>query len=237
MAETVRRDWNRASIIIWSVSNECCYSNPDNPAENNYPYWFTVVPMVRELDPSRLISCAEAGNMIAVTPVWKPGQGDEFNRRTDEAVHWRPGHTDAIYELFDVFSANMYLQPGEARVAYGRYVEMLRPYNKPMILSEFGSMSLRGAEVPGMTLGGEERHSAIIREAYDAFAELPDLTGYCPWCLTDIRAPIHWRWYNSGLGLFRYGFLDEQWQKKSPFDTLKAAIAGLKAKLEGKVKA
>lgn len=232
MADTVQRDWNRASLIIWSVSNECCYRNPDNPAENNYPYWLRVVPMVRRMDPSRLISCAEAGNMIAVTPVWRPDQADDFNRRTDEATHWRPGHTDEIYALFDVFSANMYLGPGEAPVAYRRYVEMLRPYNKPMILSEFGCLSLRGSTVPDEQLGSEAYHSQIIREAYAAFAAIPELTGYCPWCLVDIRAPIHWRWYNGGKGVFRYGFLDENWEKKTVYDTLKAAIAELKNSFE-----
>ena len=43
LEEAVRRDWNRASLIFWSVSNECCYRNPDNPAENNYAYWFHAV--------------------------------------------------------------------------------------------------------------------------------------------------------------------------------------------------
>ncbi len=235
MAETIQRDWNRASLIIWSVSNECCYRNPDNPEENNYAYWFHVVPMVRDMDPSRLISCAEAGNMIAVTPVWKPGQGDEFNRRTDESIHWRPGHTDEIYALFDIFSANMYLKPGEAGIAYRRYVEMLRPYNKPMILSEFGGTSLRGAEAPDNAVGSEALHSAVIRDAYEAFAEIPELTGYCPWCMVDVRVPIHWRWYNQGKGVFRYGFLDENWEKKSVYDTLQDCIAKLKARYEAKV--
>ncbi|HOF88433.1 MAG TPA: glycoside hydrolase family 2 TIM barrel-domain containing protein [Armatimonadota bacterium] len=234
MAETIQRDWNRASLIIWSVSNECCYRNPDNPEENNYAYWFRVVPLVREMDPGRLISCAEAGNMIAVAPVWKPEQGDQFNRRTDESVHWRPGHTDEIYALFDIFAANMYLKVGEAGIAYRRYVEMLRGYNKPMILSEFGSTSLRGAQVPDDQLGSEANHRAVIRDAYTAFAEIPEISGYCPWCLVDVRAPIHWRWYNAGKGVFRYGFLDEHWEKKAVYDTLKDCIAQLKAHFAAK---
>ncbi len=235
MAEAIQRDWNRASLIIWSVSNECCYRNPDNLEDNNYAYWFSVVPMVREMDPSRLISCAEAGNMIAVTPVWTPEQGDQFNRRTDESVHWRPGHTDEIYALFDIFAANMYLGVGEASIAYQRYVEMLRGYNKPMILSEFGNASLRGAQVPDDQLGSEAYHSAVIRDAYNAFAEIPEISGYCPWCLVDVRVPIHWRWYNQGKGVFRYGFLDENWEKKTVYDTLKASIAMLKARYAPKV--
>ncbi|HEY3396485.1 MAG TPA: glycoside hydrolase family 2 TIM barrel-domain containing protein [Armatimonadota bacterium] len=229
LSDAIQRDWNRASLIIWSVSNECCWRNPDDPEDNNYPYWFSIVPLVRQLDPSRLISCAEAGNMIAVSPVWTPGQADEFDRRTDEAQQWRPGHTDELYDLFDVLSANLYVGPAEAPVAYARYVEMMSPYNKPMILSEFGSMSLREAEVADDVLGSEVRHAMVLREAYDVFATLEDLTGYCPWCLSDIRCPLHWRWYNSGKAVFRYGFVDETWTKKTTvYQALKNAIAGLR---------
>ncbi|OPZ80262.1 MAG: hypothetical protein BWY76_03407 [bacterium ADurb.Bin429] len=129
----------------------------------------------------------------------------------------------------------MYLPVGDAAIAYRRYVEMLRGYNKPMILSEFGSSSLRGAQVPDDQLGSEANHSAVIRDAYATFAEVPELTGYCPWCLVDVRVPIHWRWYNKGKGVFRYGFLDENWEKKTVYDTLKACIAQLKAHFEAKV--
>jgi beta-glucuronidase len=72
MAETIRRDCNRASLIIYSVSNECCWRNPENPEEHNYAYWNTIVPMIRSMDPSRLITCAEMGNMVAVQPFWEP---------------------------------------------------------------------------------------------------------------------------------------------------------------------
>lgn len=234
LKETIRRDWNRASLIIWSVSNECCYRNPEDPSDNNYPYWFAAVKTVRELDSSRLISCAEAGNMVSVKPVWTPESGDEFDRAIEDADSWRPGHADEWYALFDVLSANLYVhEPGEAALAYRRLADMLRPYNKPVMLSEFGSMSLRDADVPPEQLGSEERHAAMLREAYEVFRELPDITGYCPWCLADIRVPLHWRWYNEGKAIFRYGMLDENYvPKEIVCQALREAIAGLKAKLD-----
>jgi len=234
MAETVRRDWNRASLIVWSVSNECCWRNPEDPDDNNYPYWFRAVPMVRRMDPTRLVSCAEAGNMISVHPVWEPEKADEFERPVEEAESWRPGHADEWYALFDVLAANIYVAPGEAESAYRRYVEMFRAYNKPLMLSEFGSMSLLGADVPDDVMGSEERHCRIIGEAYEAFSKLPDLVGYCPWCLTDIRVPIHWRWYNQRKALFRYGVMDENWNKKKAFYALKECIQALKEQLARK---
>ncbi len=231
LSDTVPRDWNRASLICWSVSNECCWRNPEKPEENNYPYWFKAVALVRGLDPSRLVSCAEAGNMVSVKPVWSPSKADEFTRPVEDAESWRPGHTDEWYALFDVLAANLYVgNPGEARPLYTRYVEMFRRYRKPLIISEFGAMSLRGAAVADTQLGSEARHAAILREAYGVFADLPDLVGYCPWCLADIRVPLHWRWYNQGKGVFRYGLLDEKYEPKTQvYAALREAVAGLKA--------
>jgi hypothetical protein len=97
------------------------------------------------------------------------------------------------------------------------------------MLSEFGHMSLKDSTVDDDVLGSEVRHANILKEAYEAFADLPELKGYSPWCLVDIRAPIHWRWYNQGTGLFRYGVMDENYEKKEKvFSTLADAIAKLK---------
>ena len=231
MADTIQRDWNRASLIIWSVSNECCYSEPTNPEENNYAYWFEVVPMVRQMDPSRLISCAESGNMISVKPIWDPQSGDDFSRDVADAESWRPGHPDEIYELFDILSANIYVHKSEfglAHTFYRTFVNMLKRYNKPLMLSEFGGKSLLGCDLPEGELGGELTHMRVIREAYEAFEKLPELKGYCPWCLMDIRSVIQWKWYNQGKAVFRYGFVDENWEKKKVFDTVAESIAKLK---------
>lgn len=230
LSETIQRDWNRASLIIWSVSNECCWRNPKNYDETNYPYWFKAVDMIRNLDPSRLISCAEAGNRITKEAGWTPDQGDAFNREIEE--RWIPGHTDEWYQLFDILAANIYVEnPGEAAKSYRAFVKMLKNYNKPLMLSEFGSQSLRGCDDIGDAVGAESWHAASIREAYAALAEHPEIKGYAPWCLGDIRVPQHWRWYNQGKGVFRYGFLDENWERKEkPFAALKECIQMLKQK-------
>ncbi len=227
MRETIKRDWNRASLIFWSVSNECCYRDPDNFRKNNYKYWFTVVPMVKELDSSRLVTCAEAHNMMASKPVWNPDQADEFRPVGGNEIITN-GHPCGWYHLFDVLAGNMYQDIGKSKPAYTQYVSMLKKFNKPIMLSEFGARSLQGAVDDENSYGSENRHCRIICEAYQAFAELPELTGYCPWCLVDIRTPIQWRWFNQGKGLFRYGFLDENWQPKKVYSTLKQKIKSLK---------
>ena len=89
-------------------------------------------------------------------------------------------------------------------------------------------MSLKDAPVENHVLGGEARHEAILREAYQSFRELPEITGYMPWCLMDVRVPMHWRWYNAGKAVFRYGLLSEQFTTKKVFDVVKDEIARLK---------
>ena len=232
MRETIQRDWNRASLIFWSVSNECAGDAgfSFDLEGGNYPYWIKACKQVREMDPSRLISSADSGHRITMNSAWSPDKADAF----DTKIHnekWRPGHPDAFYDLLDVLSGNVYVSnPGDGLVAYHKFAEMLKPYNKPLIVSEFGSMSLKGADEPEGKLGTEERHCTILKEAYESFADLPEIVGNTPWCLVDVRVPMHWRWYNAGKAVFRYGLLDESWQQKKAFEVVNKGIADLKLK-------
>ncbi|MDR1145837.1 MAG: hypothetical protein LBK71_06860, partial [Verrucomicrobiales bacterium] len=231
LEETIRRDWNRASLAMWSVSNECCWRNPENPQEENYAYWRKAAALVRRLDPSRLLTCAEAQNLTSANTTWDPSKGDllSLGAGGTEDKTFRPMHSDEFYHLFDVLAGNCYVgKPGDEREHYARYVKLFLPYNKPLMLSEFGSQSLYGDTSPDDRLGSAQRHITMIEAAYHVFEELPELTGYAPWVLADGRAPIHWSWYNKGTGLFRFGFLNEEWQPKPVYATLKNCIAKLK---------
>ena len=241
MGETIQRDWNRASLIFWSLSNECANglsgSFPGLEGEN-YPYWVQAAKQVRELDPSRLLSSADSGHRRTLSGNWSPDRADTFD--TDfKGMDWIPGHPDELYDLLDVLSGNVYVNNlGDGLVAYHKFAKMLGAYNKPIMVSEFGSMSMREAdERPGSTpetLGSEARHAQILREAYRGFHDLPEITGYMPWCLADVRVPMHWRWYNAGKAAFSYGLLDLEWRKKKVFDVVKAEIACLKKAMAGR---
>lgn len=56
MGRLVRRDWNRASVIIWSVANETPYSEP------RMTFLSELIDQVRTLDDTRLVSAALLGN-------------------------------------------------------------------------------------------------------------------------------------------------------------------------------
>lgn len=56
VARLVQRDWNRASVVVWSVANETTYSEPRMAFLNR------LIEDVRELDNSRLVSAALLGD-------------------------------------------------------------------------------------------------------------------------------------------------------------------------------
>ncbi len=229
LRETIVRDWNRASLIVWSTSNECAHGMRDGrptPGRDEYRYWFEAAELIRSLDPSRLISGAECHAHSTANDAFKGG--DEFAAQTENRP-WRPAHPDRFYERYDILAANLYVyEPGEWSIVFHKLVAMLRRYHKPIVISEFGSMSLRGASSDPPKVGTEEHHCRMLRAAYRSFRELPEIKGWCPWCLADIRVPLHWRWYNQGKGVFRYGLLDENWEKKKAFAVVREETAALR---------
>ncbi|MEM0966311.1 MAG: glycoside hydrolase family 2 TIM barrel-domain containing protein [Verrucomicrobiota bacterium] len=236
LREMIVRDWNRASLIIWSVSNECAgdgspMGSHSDLAGGNYPYWVEATKLVRELDPSRLISSADSGYRKTTKSKWQPDAGDAFDTAI-KGEDWHPGHPDAFYELLDILGANLYVNnPGDNPTATDKLVEMLKPYNKPLMITEFGSMSTTEESPEGRTasdLGHPERHATILREAYEAMASCPEIIGYVPWALMDVRVPMHWRWYNRGSGTFAYGLLDNQYDEKAVYQVVKECIAEIK---------
>jgi len=236
LREMIVRDWNRASLIFWSVSNECAGDGSEAGAHRdlsggNYPYWVEAYEMVRELDPSRLISSADSGHRSTTQNGWTPAAGDAFDTKI-QGEDWKPGHPDAFYDLLDVLGANLYVtNPGDNPIATDKFVEMLCRYNKPLMITEFGSMSATDDALAGRSpddLGHPDRHAIILREAYTAMAAHPEIVGYVPWALMDVRVPMHWRWYNRGTGTFAYGLMDNDYNNKAVFDVVRDSVAELR---------
>jgi beta-glucuronidase len=127
----VRRDRNRAAVIIWSVANETPLGEP------RLRFLQTLVATVRALDDSRLVSAALLGDKhallehyshvlmanVAIDPEVTPGTrevarrwlGDQLGSGTDDAAlralaadtAWRID--DPIGDLLDVVAYNEYL--------------------------------------------------------------------------------------------------------------------------------
>lgn len=233
LKEMIERDWNRASLIFWSVSNECAGDKAgESLTSGNYPYWVKATKLVRSLDDSRLISSADSGHRkIKDKNGWTPSDGDNFDRNIKNQ-EWSPGHPDEFYELLDVLGANLYvLNIGDNPEAEEKWVKMMKKYNKPLMITEFGSMSTTQNQLNNKSeneCGHPKYHEIILKEAYSAFRHLPEISGYVPWALNDVRVPMHWRWYNRGSGTFAYGLSDNNYQEKHVYNIVKHEIAELK---------
>jgi beta-glucosidase/6-phospho-beta-glucosidase/beta-galactosidase len=107
---------------------------------------------------------------------------------------------------------------------------MLRDYNKPLMITEFGSMSAVNppADKEETQTGHPKYHERILREGYSGFYDNPEIVGYVPWSLMDVRVPMHWRWYNAGSGTFAYGAMDNDYNEKHVFGVIKEEITNLK---------
>jgi beta-glucuronidase len=109
LAELLRRDRNRASVIIWSVGNE----NPDSDAR--FAFMSALVETARALDPTRLVSAACLVN------------------------HVRLRIEDRLAEVLDVIGINeyfgWYFPDYEELVAIGRNSNP----DRPVVITETGA--------------------------------------------------------------------------------------------------
>jgi beta-glucuronidase len=157
----ILRDQNRANVIIWSIANETPHS------EDRDTFLSRLAQRARSLDDTRLISMA-----MEVT-----GQSNYVNR-----LH------DNMHEHVDVVSFNQYI--GWYRdVSDAPKMRWEIPYNKPVIVSEFGGgakYGLHGAKNQRWT---EEFQENLYRENIAMLSKIDGLAGTTPWILKDFRSP------------------------------------------------
>ena len=161
LRDMIRRDQNRANIIIWSIANETPHS-----AERDRFLW-RLADEARQLDNTRLISMA-----MEVT-----GASNYVNRLSDN-----------MHDKVDVVSFNQYV--GWYRdVNDAAKMTWEIPYDKPVIVSEFGGgakFGLHGAKNQRWT---EEFQENLYRENLRMLDKIEGLAGTTPWVLKDFRSP------------------------------------------------
>jgi beta-glucuronidase len=161
LRDMIARDHNRANIIIWSIANETPHS-----AERDQ-FLGRLAKYARSQDSTRLISMA-----MEVT-----GASNYVNRLNDN-----------MNEYVDVVSFNQYI--GWYRdVNDAPKMKWEIPYNKPVIISEFGGgarYGLHGAKNQRWT---EEFQENLYRENTAMLDKIEGLSGTTPWILKDFRSP------------------------------------------------
>ena len=159
--DMIARDQNRANVIIWSIANETPHS-----AERD-TFLGKLAKHARQLDPTRLISMA-----MEVT-----GASNYVNRLNDN-----------MNEYVDVVSFNQYI--GWYRdVNDAPKMKWEIPYNKPVIISEFGGGAKYGYHGAKNQRWTEEFQENLYKENTAMLDKIEGLSGTTPWILKDFRSP------------------------------------------------
>ena len=159
LLELIRQDYNRASVIIWSVGNE----NADTDARLNF--MGGLADRAHQEDGTRLVSAAclvdHERNMIA----------------------------DRLAERLDIIGLNEYCgwyTPDFASLP--QLLENSSP-DKPVIITEFGADALAGHHGTLTDKGTEEYQAHIYEQQVDTLRHIPYVKGMTPWILYDFRCP------------------------------------------------
>ena len=192
--EMIRRDRNKASVILWSVSNE----TSNNPVRTRF--LSDLANEARQLDATRLITSALNSQHIEGTLATLK---------------------DPLTDALDVVGVNEYLGwyggvPEDADSLHWDLPE------KPIIMSEFGAEAKYGNHGPKDQRWTEEQQAEVYRHQLGMFTRIPQLRGITPWILIDFRSTTR-NIPKLQDGFNRKGLLSEDGQKKQAFFLLQKA--------------
>ena len=197
LTDMILRDQNRANIIIWSIANETPHS-----AERDL-FLGNLAKYARTLDNTRLISMA-----MEVT-----GASNYVNRLQDN-----------MHEYVDVVSFNQYI--GWYRdVNDAPKMKWEIPYEKPVIISEFGGGAKAGLHGEKNQRWTEEFQENLYIQNLAMLDKIEGLAGTTPWVLKDFRSP---RRVLDGIQDYynRKGLYSDRGEKKKAFFVLKKWYEG-----------
>lgn len=197
LTDMIRRDQNRANVIIWSIANETPHS-----AERDQ-FLSRLAQHARSLDNTRLISMA-----MEVT----------------SASNYKNRLQDNMNEYVDVVSFNQYI--GWYRdVNDAPKMTWEIPYDKPVIISEFGGGAKYGLHGSKNQRWTEEFQENLYQENCAMLDKIDGLAGTTPWILKDFRSP---RRVLNGIQDYynRKGLFSDNGEKKKAFYVLKKWYEG-----------
>jgi beta-glucuronidase len=192
--EMIRRDRDKASIVLWSAANE----TPVTPAR--IQFLKTLAAKVREHDPTRLVTAA----LLVRT--------DGMTKIID----------DPLGETLDVIGFNEYIGWYEHKPEDADRTVWKIAYDKPLIVSEFGGDAKYGLHGDPDTRWTEEYQANLYRHQLVMLNGIRQLRGMSPWILMDFRSPRRpmpgiQDYFN------RKGLISDQGEKKEAFYILQEA--------------
>ncbi len=194
LSEEIRRDRNRASVILWSIANET-----PSTAER-LTFLRTLARDVKQLDPTRLVTAA-----LLVRTVGHEKYLD-----------------DPLAASLDVMGANEYIGWYEEQPADAEKTTWHISDDKPLIISEFGAGAKAGLHGPATQRWTEEYQADVFKHQLVMLNKIPQLRGMSPWLLVDFRSPVrHLPGIQDGFN--RKGLISDQGVKKQAFFVLQKA--------------
>ena len=199
LRDMIRRDQNRCNVIIWSIANETPHSAERDRFLSN------LSKQAHEMDSTRLVSMA---------------------MEVLSAANYHNRLQDNMNEYVDVISFNQYI--GWYRdVNDAAKMTWEIPYDKPVIISEFGGGAKAGFHGAKNLRFTEEFQENLYRENTAMLDKIDGLAGTTPWILKDFRSP---RRLLPGIQDYynRKGLFSDDGHKKKAFYVLKQWYEGKK---------
>ena len=206
LRDMIRRDRNKASVVLWSVANE----TPNTTARLNFLR--SLIKAAHTEDPYRPVTAA-----LLVTTI-----PDAANGTRTKVLD------DPLGEYLDVLGCNEYIGWYEGTPDLASRTKWQSKYNKPLIMSEFGGDAKAGLHGAPSERWTEEYQENIYRQQISMLKQIPFLRGMSPWILMDFRSPRRdlpgiQDYYN------RKGLISNEGQKKKAFFVLQEYYRQLSA--------
>lgn len=175
LMELITRDYNRASVVIWSVGNE----NPDT--DDRLSFMRRLAQCAQKADPTRKVSaaCLVSAEKNAIA--------------------------DRLADYLDIIGLNEYIGwyvPDFSKLP--QLFENSDP-QKPVIISECGAGALYGNHGTITDKGTEECQAYIYERQVAEIRNIPYIQGMTPWILYDFRCPrrtnVEFQMYFNRKGL------------------------------------
>ena len=186
--EMIRRDRDKASVILWSVANE----TPNNPVRTEFLE--KLVAEAHKLDSTRLVTAA----------LLQPN-----NHGTTKILN------DPLAQALDVVGMNEYIGWYSYTPEEADNVKFELP-QKPVIISEFGAEAKAGNHGPKDQRWTEEFQLDFYQHNFKMLSQIPQVRGYAPWVLMDFRSPTR-NIPLLQDGFNRKGLVSEDGKKKLAF--------------------
>ncbi|QMV20242.1 beta-glucuronidase [Granulicella sp. 5B5] len=188
LKEMIRRDRNKASVILWSISNE----TPNNPTRTQF--LTNLANEARALDPTRPITSALNTAHIEGTTATLP---------------------DPFANALDVVGVNQYIGWYTGTPESADKIQWTLP-QKPIIASEFGAEAKQGNHGTVNQRWTEEQQVFVLQHQFTMLSKIPQLRGDTPWILMDFRSPTR-NIPKLQDGYNRKGLISEDGKKKEAF--------------------